>query len=108
MNYEPCTRHMVSPVKIWRNQRKIAKLVGKTGTIISWTLIRVPPEGFASYAPYPVVIVKLDGGERLTVQLVDWIAEDLEIGRWVRTVVRKIGEADSEGVLVYGIKAKPL
>lgn len=99
---------MISPVKVWRNQRKIAKLVGKIGTIVSWTLIRMPPSGFASYAPYPVAIVKLDDGERLTVQLVDWIADDVEIGKKVRTVVRKIGEADTDGVLVYGIKAKPL
>ncbi len=63
---------MQSPVKVWRNQKKVASLLGKSGKIISWTVIRVPPGGFSDQAPYPVVIVALDNGERITAQLVNY------------------------------------
>ena len=62
---------MISPVKIWRNQKKIASLLGKTGKIVSWTTIRTPPAGFAEQAQYPVVLVELDNKDRVMAQLVD-------------------------------------
>jgi len=99
---------MLSPVKIWRNQRKIAKLVGKTGTIISWTIIRTPPADFVSQAPYPVVLVELDDKTRLTSQLVDWREGSLRIGQKVVTIIRRITEPNVDGIIPYGIKVKPV
>jgi uncharacterized OB-fold protein len=98
---------MNSPVKIWRNQKYITKMLGREGTIVSWTIVRVPPAGFSHLAPYPVVIVEL-GGERITAQLVDWMPEDLRVGKKVRIVVRKISEPSTEGIIPYGIKVRPL
>lgn len=98
---------MQSPVKIWRNQKSIAKILGKTGKIVSWTVIRVPPAGFSSLAPYPVVLVELTGGERMTAQLVDWEEKYLTIGQRVVTVVRRVTEPNAEGIIPYGIKVKP-
>jgi len=99
---------MQSPVKIWRNQKYIATMLGREGTIVSWTVIRVPLGGFSSLAPYPVVIVDLVGGERITAQLVDWHEEDLTEGRRVKVVVRRISEPSTEGVIPYGVKVKPV
>lgn len=99
---------MLSPVKIWRNQKKIAGLLGKRGTVVSWTFIRVPPEGFSSQAPYPVVLVKLEGGERIMSQMVDYDERDLKTGQKVITVLRRIREPGSDEVIPYGIKVKPL
>ena len=82
--------------------------MGKIGHIISWTIIRVPPTGFASLAPYPVVVVDLAGGGRITAQLVDWSMEDLSFGRKVKVVVRKISEPSTEGIIPYGTKVKPI
>lgn len=105
---------MISPVKLWRNQKKTAELVGKTGRVISYTLIRVPPADFSDQAPYPVVIVQLDGGlsdgrqgVRITAQMVDWEEQQLEIGARVITVVRRVVKPNAEGVIPYGIKVKP-
>jgi uncharacterized OB-fold protein len=112
---------MNSPVKIWRNQKYIASMLGREGTIVSWTVIRVPPGGFSSLAPYPVVVVDLVGDIRITAQLVDpparldsaervgeadWM-ENL-VGMRVRVVVRRISEPTTEGVIPYGIKVKPV
>jgi uncharacterized OB-fold protein len=97
-----------SPVKIWRNQKHIANLLGREGTIVSWTVIRVPPGGFSSLAPYPVVVVDLVGDGRITAQLVDWSDEDLIVGKRVKVVVRRICEPTTEGIIPYGIKVKPV
>lgn len=99
---------MISPVKVWRNQKKIAALVGQTGKIISWTIVRVPPTNFSEQAPYPVVIVELCSGSRITAQMVDWEEADLISGREVQTVVRRIIQPNIEGIIPYGIKVKPL
>lgn len=99
---------MISPVKVWRNQKKIAALVGKTGKIISWTLVRVPPASFSEQAPYPVVLVELTLGGRIMAQLVDWEEKDLTIGRQVVAVVRRVVQPNNEGIIPYGIKVRPL
>jgi uncharacterized OB-fold protein len=104
---------MNSPVKIWRNQKYIATMLGREGNIVSWTVIRVPPAGFSNLAPYPVVIVDLVGGERITAQLVDPPAVEAGwteklIGMRVRVVVRRIREPTTEGIIPYGIKVKPV
>lgn len=97
---------MVSPVKIWRNQKIIASLLGKFGKVVSWTIIRVPPGNFSSMAPYPVVLIELEGGKRFTCQLVDWDTEPV-YGQKVQLVLRRITESNTDGVIPYGIKAKP-
>ena len=99
---------MNSPVKIWRNQKHIANLLGREGAIVSWTVIRVPPAEFSNLAPYPVVVVDLVGDGRMTAQLVDWTESDLAVGRRVRVVVRRISEPTTEGIIPYGIKVKPV
>ncbi len=99
---------MLSPVKLWRNQKKVADLVGKTGRIVAWTVVRVPPADFTDQAPYPAAIVELDRDGRITAQLVDWEEKHLTIGQKVITVVRRVVKPNLEGVIPYGIKIKPL
>lgn len=99
---------MISPVKIWRNQKKVAVLAGKTGVLVSWTLIRVPPSGFGDQAPYPVVIVQLSNGMQMTAQLVDYLPEHMVMGQRVMTVIRRVTSPDPGGIIPYGIKVKPL
>jgi uncharacterized OB-fold protein len=99
---------MISPVKIWRNQKKTRPLLGKVGTILSWSKVLVPPAGFSSQAPYIIVIVSRDQGSNMICQLVDYDEKDLKIGMKVVTVLRKTRESDTEGIIPYGVKVKPL
>lgn len=99
---------MFSPVKIWRSQKKIQKLIAATGEIISYTKVFVPPAGFESQAPYIVVVIKLDKGARFTAQLVDWEEKHLYLGQKVKAVLRRTRDPGEEGVIPYGIKFKPL
>jgi len=96
-----------SPVKIWRNQKKIVDILGKTGKVVSFTVIRVPPAGFEDQAPYPVVICAVNG-HRVVGQLVDCKAEDLKLGMKVRATLRRVKNPGKEGIIPYGIKFKPL
>ena len=99
---------MISPVKIWRRQKEIRKLLGNTGKIFTWTLINVAAKEFKKYAPYPVAIVQLDNGIKVTAAVVDFEQADLRIGKKVKIVLRKVRESGAEDVLVYGIKIKPI
>jgi uncharacterized OB-fold protein len=98
---------MISPVKIWRNQKNVREHLGKLGTVITFTFIRVPPEGFEAHAPYPVVLVKLSD-RNMVGQLVDFDQVQLKIGQKVKAVLRRVREPDAEGVIPYGIKFKPV
>lgn len=99
---------MISPVKVWRNQKKIINILGKKGKIISYSMIYVPPAGFENIAPYPVVLVEFSEGGRYIAQLTDWNDKTLKIGQKVIAVLRKTRDAGNEGVIPYGIKVKPL
>ena len=99
---------MLSPVKIWRNQKKVASLIGKRGKIVSWTLIRVPPTDFTSLAPYPVAIISFNEGGMMMAQIVDFEMKHLKKGQRVVTVVRRVTKASDDGVIPYGIKAIPI
>lgn len=94
--------------KIWREQKKYKKYLGKTGKILSWSIIRVAPAEFENFTPYPVAIVKLDSGEKLTGQIVDWEKNDLKTGQKVEVVIRRLKEPAKEEVIEYGIKFKPV
>jgi uncharacterized protein len=99
---------MLSPVKIWRNQKHTTRLLGMTGKIVTWSFIRVPPEGFSDQAPYPLAIVEFSTKERITAQVVDWEMKQIHIGQKVQTVIRRTIETTTDGVIPYGIKVKPL
>ena len=99
---------MISPVKVWRRQKEIRKIIGKKGKVLVWTKIYTPGADFKKYAPYPVVLVELENKEKFYGQLVDYRDEDLKTGREVISVLRKVREPSSDGVIAYGIKFKPL
>ena len=99
---------MLSPVKIWRNQKKVNQLLNQKGKIISWTKIHIPPTGFELQAPYIVTIVRFNSGKQYTAQLVDYSDSQLKIGQRVISVLRRTKDPGEEGVIPYGIKFKPI
>ncbi len=80
--------------------------LGKNGKIVTYTVIRVAPEGFEKEVPYIMAIIEMKGGSRLTAQIVDADPEDIKIGKKVRAVFRKISEDGCSGVIYYGYKFK--
>jgi uncharacterized OB-fold protein len=82
------------------------RLSGK-GTVFSWSEVAQAPQGFAG--PYVVALVELEEGLRVTAQLTDVAAEEVEIGMPVEMVTRRLQErGGAEGFLVYGYKFRPV
>jgi uncharacterized OB-fold protein len=78
----------------------------RTGTIVTFTVVRVPPSGFADQAPLPIALVELDNGVRLMAQVGDVAdVETLHIGMKVRLEFRRISSDGEAGVIFYGHKA---
>jgi len=76
----------------------------KEGKIFSFTIIRTPSSEFKDYSPFAGAIVELDNGVKLTTQIVDCDFDDLEIGKKVKLVFRKIQENGVSGIIAYGYK----
>jgi len=83
------------------------KLSGK-GKVITYTIIHVAPEQFEGQVPYPIAIIELDEGPRITSQIVDCDIKDVKIGMKVEATFRKIQEDGYIGAIYYGYKFKPL
>ncbi|MEM3374339.1 MAG: OB-fold domain-containing protein [Candidatus Woesearchaeota archaeon] len=80
------------------------------GKIITFTIIRTTTESESEKPfrkpPYALAIIQLDEGPKLTAEIVDSNFEDIEIGKNVEFVFRKILEYDEKGVIQYGYKFK--
>ena len=89
-----------------RSHGKIEKFCfSGCGEIISYTIIRSAPSGFENQTPYAVGIIKLKEGPNITGQIVGEI-ENVDIGKNVCSVFRKMYEDGEEGLNHYGFKFK--
>lgn len=86
---------------------KEIKLSGK-GEVLTYTIIYVGPEEFDKQTPYPVAIIKLDEGPKVTAQIVDCDIKDVKIGMRVQSTFRKIQQDGHIGAIYYGYKFKPM
>jgi hypothetical protein len=75
------------------------------GKIVSYTIIRVPPEQFSDQAPYAMGIIELNDGVKILTQIVDCEFEELAIGKKVKIEFRKIRNEGEAGIICYGYKA---
>lgn len=86
---------------------KDVKLSGK-GEVVTYTIIHVGSEDFEDQTPYPIAIIKLEEGPRITGQIVDTPVEDVKIGLKVEGTFRKIQQDGLTGAIYYGYKFKRL
>ncbi len=77
------------------------------GTLITFTVIRVPPGPFSDQAPYAIGIVELNDGVRITTQIVDCDFDEIQIGSKVKVEFRKISSEGEAGIICYGYKCVP-
>ena len=80
----------------------------RTGKVVTHTVIRTPSDEFSGEAPFPVGIIEMDDGARLTTQIVDVPFEEIEIGMPVRLEFRRLYADGEAGAIHYGHKAVPL
>ncbi len=105
-----CGEKFFPPRQLCPNCRRVGEIrevkFSGEGEIYSYTVIHTPPEGFEFMKPYAMGVIKLIEGPFLTAQLVDCKPEDLEIGKRVELVFRKIIADGSSGIIRYGYKFK--
>jgi len=77
------------------------------GKVVTFTVIRVAPDGYGDQAPYAMAIVELTDGTRLMSQVVDCVPTDVAIDMPVRLEFRKVNQDGEGGVLQYGYKCVP-
>jgi uncharacterized OB-fold protein len=81
--------------------------INTSGTVETYTVIRVAPAPFIDQAPYPIAIVNLGDDVRILCQVADCEPEELKIGMKVRLEFRKIQQEGEDGILCYGYKCVP-
>ncbi len=75
-----------------------------TGTVISYTTVHESAPAFKRQVPYNLAFIKLTEGPVITAQIVDCEPEDIEIGKEVHMVFRKIRQDGESGIIEYGYK----
>ena len=79
--------------------------LAREGKIITFTIVRSAPEGLNDFAPYPLAIVELDG-VKIMLQIVDTEFKNVDIGKKVEIVFRKLYTEGKAGHIIYGPKAR--
>ena len=75
------------------------------GKILTYTIINVAAEAFSLETPFAVAIIETVEGARLTAQIVDCNHQEIEIGKKVQLMLRRIQKEGKSGILQYGYKA---
>jgi uncharacterized OB-fold protein len=81
--------------------------LSKTGTVVTSTVVHVPPTDFAMEAPYAMAIVETPEKVRLMTQLADCDPAEVRPGLEVSLEFRRIRREGKAGILCYGYKAVP-
>lgn len=77
------------------------------GTVLSYTVIHDPAEGFEMLVPYALALVQTPEGPVLTGEVVDMDPHEVRIGLTVHATFRKLREEGKAGVIHYGYKFSP-
>ncbi len=75
------------------------------GKILTYTIIRVSSDTFSHQTPYAVAIIETNDGAKLMAMIADSDLNEIEIGKKVKLVFRKIQDEGVWGLHCYGYKA---
>ena len=82
--------------------------LSRRATVVTSTVIHVPPAELDAEAPYAMAVVETPEKARLMVQVVDCAPADVRPGLAVSLEFRRILREGHGGILCYGHKAVPL
>ena len=81
--------------------------LSRKGTVVTSTVIHVPPDDFLMEAPYAMAVVETPEGARLMTQVVDCDPSMVLPGMEVWLEFRLIRKEGKSGILCYGHKGVP-
>lgn len=90
--------------RYWRDSKKWSSWLGRRAVVIVSTVIQVPPAGLEELAPYSLVLVEFDHGERA--EFLGVTHESFQPGQKVTCVLRRLPPASVAGVIPYVVKVK--
>lgn len=94
---------MTQPAYYWRQNKEWQKWLGRTGVVVSATMIRVSDNSREMMTPYGYAVVDFEGEKH---EFMGETSVELKIGDKVGCVLRKTAVAEKSGVIEYGIKIK--
>ncbi|MGD2120762.1 MAG: Zn-ribbon domain-containing OB-fold protein [Gemmatimonadota bacterium] len=77
------------------------------GTVVTSTVVHVPPDEFLNEAPYAMAVVETPEGARFMTQVVDCDPSTVMPGLVVDLEFRLIRKEGKSGILCYGHKGVP-
>jgi uncharacterized OB-fold protein len=77
------------------------------GTVVTSTVVHVPPDEFLNEAPYAIAVVETPEGARFMTQVVDCDPSTVLPGLEVNLEFRLIRKEGNSGILCYGHKGVP-
>ena len=80
---QSCTSFKVEPVDL-----------GRSGTLYSYTIVRIPPAGWPGDVPYILGQVELPSGPQVLAEVIDCDQSDLNIGMPVELAIRAVAPED--------------
>jgi len=98
-------RRLICP-ECGNREFKTERLSGR-GTLLTFTVTEVAPQGFEDQIPYAVGIVEMDEGVRVMGQITDCDPAHLKIGDRMATQFRRIREEGKTGIIMYAYKFVP-
>lgn len=90
-----------------RNRTFETLTLTKRGTVLTSTVIYIPPDDFLFEAPYAIAVVETPEGARFMAQVVDCDPTVVGPGTEVHLEFRRIRKEAESGILCYGYKAVP-
>lgn len=103
-----CNSYFFPRREVCPNCRRKGKIEDKVlkpeGKIVSFTVVSSAPSGFELNVPYVLALVRLADGPTLVGEVVDGDESEVDIGKPVSVVFRKIREDGADGVIHYGYK----
>lgn len=93
----------MKPPQYWRHTKTWSDWLGKTGTVVASTIVRVAAHQRSSMTPYSYVIV--DFGEVRREMMAEG-HQVLQPGDTVECVLRKMAESEPHALIHYGLKVK--
>jgi uncharacterized OB-fold protein len=78
-----------------------------SGTVVTSTVVHVPPDDFLNEAPYAMAVVETPEGARFMTQVVDCEPTSVLPGMKVALEFRLIRKEGEGGILCYGHKGVP-
>lgn len=88
--------------------KMVQRQLSGRGTVLTFTLVHQPADGFELQSPYMMAIVELEEGCRVMSQLIDVPFDQVKSGLAVEATFRKIREDGRAGVIYYGYKFRPI